>query len=378
MLYQVSADKNTMDQHKSSAVFDPFNNVPLPPLDGLPPAPPISKSCTSENVSFSEFKKVLNSRRNGSAPGISMIPYKVYKLCPNICDYLFRLFKSCFQNCVVPVQWRIATEVYIPKSGSPDPNNIKDFRPISLLNVEGKLFFSILSKRLEKHIYNNKLINSSIQKGCMEKIPGCWEHMSVVWDELKSRKSERSNIAAIWLDIANAYGSVPHQLLFFALRQYAIPEHWASLFIKYYEGLWSISWSDSAPSGWHHPLRGIFIGCTASIILFLSAINVIIEHISAVTEDEIYKTMTSTPVKAFIDDMFFMSPSIPASQVLLDHCAVALIWARMSFRASKSRSMVIDKGKVIDISPFSFKGEIIPSIHANPVRFLGRTIDFTA
>ena len=38
---------------------------------------------------------------------------------------------------------------------------------------------------------------------------------------------------------------------------------------------------------------------------------------------------------------------------------------------------MIDKGKVIDISPFSFKGEIIPSIHTNPVRFLGRTIDFT-
>ena len=230
---KLSAGKNSMDQHKSSAVFDPFSNVPLPPLDGLPPAPPICKSFTSENLSFSEFKKVLNSRRNGSAPEINMIPYKVYKLCPNICDYLFGLFKSCLQNCVVPVQWRIATEVYIPKSRSPDPNNIKDFRPISLLNVEGKLFFSILSKRLEKHIYNNKLINSSIQKGCMEKVPGCWEHMSVIWDELKSRKTERSNIAAIWLDIANACGSAPHQLLFFALRRYGIPEHWVSLFIKY-------------------------------------------------------------------------------------------------------------------------------------------------
>ena len=87
--------------------------------------------------------------------------------------------------------------------------------------------------------------------------------------------------------------------------------------------------------------------------------------------------MTSTPVKAFMDDMFLMSPSIPATQVLLDRSAVALIWARMSFRASKSRSMVIDKGKVIDISPFSFKGENISSIYANPVRFLGRTIDFT-
>ena len=54
-------------------------------------------------------------------------------------------------------------------SGSPDPNNIKDFRPISLLNVAGKLFFSILPKQLEKHIYSNKLINSSIQKGSMKK-----------------------------------------------------------------------------------------------------------------------------------------------------------------------------------------------------------------
>ena len=106
---------------------------------------------------------------------------------------------------------------------------------MSLLNVEGKSFFSMLSKRLEKYIYSNKLINSSIQKVCMEKVPGCWEHMSVVLDELKSRETEKSNIAAIWLDMANAYASLPHQLLFFALRQYGIPEHWVSFFIKYYE-----------------------------------------------------------------------------------------------------------------------------------------------
>ena len=138
----------------------------------------------------------------------------------------------------------------------------------------------------------------------MEKVPGCWENMRGVLDELKSRKAEKSNIAAIWLDTANVYGSVPHQLLFFTFRRYGLPEHWVTFFIKYYEGLWTISWSDSAPSSCHHHLRAIFIGCTASIVLFLSAINVTIEHISAVTEDEIYNTMTSTPAKAFVDDMF--------------------------------------------------------------------------
>ena len=58
---KLSADKKTMDQCKSSAVFDPFNSVPLTPLDGLPPAIPIFKSFTSENVSFSEFKETFNS-----------------------------------------------------------------------------------------------------------------------------------------------------------------------------------------------------------------------------------------------------------------------------------------------------------------------------
>ena len=50
-----------------------------------------------------------------------------------------------------------------------------------------------------------------------------------------------------------------------------------------------------------------------------------------------------------------MSPSIPAAQVLLGCCAVALIWASMSLRASKSRFLVIDNGKAIEISSFSLK-----------------------
>ena len=65
-------------------------------------------------------------------------------------------------------------------------------------------------------------MNSSVQKGCMAKVPGWWEHMSVVWDELKSTKAEKANIAAAWLDIANSYGSVLHQLIFFALGCYGV------------------------------------------------------------------------------------------------------------------------------------------------------------
>ena len=244
-------DEDSLDNHKSSTLLDPLCNVPLPSLECLPPHPSIYSPFVTQKLTFSEFKKIVNSRRNGSAPGINKIPYKVYKKCPNICSYLFRLFKSCIKNCVVPLQWRMASEVYIPKNKNPDSTNINDFRPISLLNVEGKLFFSLVSKRIENHIFRNYIIDKSVQKGCMERVTGCWEHMSVVWNELKSSKKENLDLSAIWLDIANAYGSVPHQLIFFALRRYGVPENTISLIEKYYSGLWSASLSDSAPSSWH-------------------------------------------------------------------------------------------------------------------------------
>ena len=265
---KLSVDKEALDKHKASSISDRFKDCPLPPLEDLPEPPSILKEFDNSKFKFSDFMQIVNSRRNGSSPGINMIPYRVYKKCPQICSYLFNVCRLCLKNSFVPTHWRIATEVYIPKV-KPNPNNIKDFRPISLLNVEGKLFFSLVSKRLEHHIIsNNKLINSSIQKGCMEKIPGCWEHMSMVWNQLKSSKTNKSDLSAIWLDIANAYGSVPHQLIFLALRRYGVPELWIKLVMNYYKGLWSICQSDTSPSSWHHHFRGIFIGCTASIILF--------------------------------------------------------------------------------------------------------------
>ena len=83
---------------------------------------------------------------------------------------------------IIPLQWQSAKEIYIPKVNPPTAHNIFDFRPIALLTVEGKLFFSLVSRHLEKHfICNNKFINKSVYKSYMEKVPGCWEHISMVW-----------------------------------------------------------------------------------------------------------------------------------------------------------------------------------------------------
>ena len=92
------------------------------------------------------------------------------------------------------------------------------------------MFFSLIARRLEEHhIQKNRIINLSIQKGCVAKVPGCWEHMSLLWNELKTGKSNKTSITAAWLDIANAYGSIPHLLIFYSFKHYGINPTWIDL-----------------------------------------------------------------------------------------------------------------------------------------------------
>ena len=102
----------------------------------------------------------------------------------------------------MPINWRIAKEIYIPKKDNPNELSISDFRSIALLNVEEKIFFDLIAKRLFTHIVlNNHFIDTSMQKGCMENTPGCWEHMSMVWAALKDTRVDKSDVSTIWLDV---------------------------------------------------------------------------------------------------------------------------------------------------------------------------------
>ena len=112
----------------------------------------------------------------------------------------------------------------------------------------------------------------------MEKVPGCWEHLSMLWSVLKEARAKKSSAPSIWLDIANAYGSIPHKLIFFALQRYGIRNQWIQIVESYNIGVFSKSFSESVTSSWHRHLRGIFAGSTISIILFLAGMNVIVEY----------------------------------------------------------------------------------------------------
>ena len=99
----------------------------------------------------------------------------------------------------------------------------------------------------------------------------------------------------------------------------------------------------------------IFAGCTVSIILFLAGINVILEYaMLSSAPNFISSSKTALPlIRAFMDDINIMSTSVAGAQDLLARCSKALKWAGMDYRADKSRSIVIIKGKTMNTTPFT-------------------------
>ena len=97
----------------------------------------------------------------------------------------------------------------------------------------------------------------------------------MVWSALKDARKGKKDLATIWLDLANAYGSVPHKLILFALRRYQVPDRWIELIMAYYDGLWGRTSASGVSSEWMRYERGIFAGCTISVVLFVAAFNVI-------------------------------------------------------------------------------------------------------
>ena len=76
-----------------------------------------------------------------------------------------------------------------------------------------------------------------------------------------------------------------------------------------------------------------------------------------------------------MDDMTITASSHIQARRVLTALDDSVTWARMKFKARKSRSLIIYKGRVTDRFSLSVQGEVIPSILDHPVKCLGKWFD---
>ena len=163
---------------------------------------------------------------------------------------LWKLLKVAWRNEIVLEVWARADGVYIPKEGLAFLLN--QFCPISVLSVEGKIMLSIIATHLAKCLIDNGSVEVSIDKAGLPGFTGCLEYFSMIWHTIQMAKADKSDLAIIWLDLAIAYGVVPHRLTQFTVEFFHVPEKARRIVAAYYScfkmrfavAAYTINWQD--------------------------------------------------------------------------------------------------------------------------------------
>ncbi|CAM4518223.1 unnamed protein product, partial [Caretta caretta] len=187
----------------------------------LRPLPRVDEAGTLE-ADFTP-KEVLArlSKTKNTAPGKDGIRYSLLKKRDPGCLVLATLFNQCKRFCWTPSSWKKAMTVLVYKKGErDDPSN---WRPISLCSTMYKLYASCLASRITEWSVRGGAI-SSTQKGFMS-CEGCYEHNFVLQTIIETTRRARRQGTIAWLDLANAFGSMPHHHIFATLQEFGMPEN---------------------------------------------------------------------------------------------------------------------------------------------------------
>ena len=92
---------------------------------------------------------------------------------------------------------------------------ISSWRPIAVLDTSYRLFACILNKRILNWVIQGKLLSPN-QEALLSS-NGCGEHNAYLIT-LKERSIHcKESLQLCWLDLADAFGSIPHELLWCTL-----------------------------------------------------------------------------------------------------------------------------------------------------------------
>ncbi|KAK3521743.1 hypothetical protein QTP70_016247, partial [Hemibagrus guttatus] len=184
---------------------------------GLPKVSSEDNAALEGPLGLEELQAVLNTMSGGKAPGINGLPVEFYKFFWKELgeDLLEVLEESCRERCP-PLSSRRVMITLLPKKG--DLQDIKNWRPVSLLCTDYKIMSKVLANRL-RDIMDSVILTD--QTYCVPN-RSIIDHVSLIQDVLDISRSLAVDLGLISLDQEKAFDKVEHQYLWKTLEAFGL------------------------------------------------------------------------------------------------------------------------------------------------------------
>lgn len=187
------------------------------------------------DFTLEELHAACNKLKPNKAPGPAYIPVEVLKeVIHNKPEYALRVYNELAREGVFPEDWKQAKLVLLRKGNKP-LDHPASFRPICLLDVEGKLYEQLILIRLKIELVRTGGL-AERQYGFMEgrqTVDAINNVTQIAREAATYAHQHRRLCAVITVDVQNAFNSASWQIILENLRRRGIEESLISVIASY-------------------------------------------------------------------------------------------------------------------------------------------------
>lgn len=262
-------------------------------------------------IDESEVNKGIMSLKMEKSPGPDGLTNEVIKFgCEYLIKPLTHMFNQILRTSYTPRQWSESDIILLYKKG--DPNNINNYRPISLLPSLYKLFSSIIEKKLKEKTEKYQPIEQAGFRRGFSTI----DHIHSLEMLIEKYQEFKRPIYIVFIDYQKAFDSLFHSAIWKTLLSQGVPLDYIKTLKKIYNNSTSrVKLETTGP-----PIklgRGVRQGDPLSPTIFIAVLEAIFEKLKW-EKFGIHINGRRLSNLRFADDIVLLSESPSQLQVMVN------------------------------------------------------------
>ncbi len=229
------------------------------------------ESLSTFTVNKEQVELAIQSLKSNKPSGRDGLPARFFKACAqNIAPPLTYLINEMLKTGEFPnaLKTAIVTPIYKKKG---EKNDVKSYRPISILPTTAKIIDSILYRKLIRHFEQNELLMDE-QHG-YRKSRSTQSAVTILTDNIKKAVDQKKITGTVFFDFVQAFDKVNYTKLLEKLHQCHIRGNVLKLFQSYFSDRKLIVKKNNIESKPYFMQTGCPQGSSVSALIFCIYIN---------------------------------------------------------------------------------------------------------